>query len=217
MLLQEERWIRSFARRSRLSPENDKMLGKYSIQGDKESIKKIIGLQSKICIEIGFGNGEHILYQALNQPDVLFIGCEPYLKGVSHLLTSVVKHDLKNILVWIEDARKLIVNFPDKSIEKFFIFFPDPWPKRSHNKRRLINAEFLNLLTKKMSITGETLIATDHPGYAEWIELYIAQCNDTTYTQDDFGSYALTKYHRKALQAQRKVRFFRVLVKSDIL
>lgn len=90
-----------------------------------------------------------MLYQVLNEPDLLFIGCEPYLKGVSRLLTNIEIQNIKNILMWTEDARELIANFPDNSVERFFILFPDPWPKRSHNKRRLINTEFLNLLAKK--------------------------------------------------------------------
>lgn len=203
-------WIKSFARRSGLNPSVDKALEKYSIHNDKESIAKIIASQKNIQVEIGFGRGENILHHALNKPDVLFIGCEPYLKGVSNLLISIEKYDIKNILVWVEDARDLVVNFPDNSIEKFFILFPDPWPKRNHNKRRLINVEFLTLLSKKMLKTGSVLIATDHQSYAEWIALHINQCDFLTCTNDDFIDHLFTKYHKKALKAQRKIHYFKI-------
>jgi len=192
------------------------VLEKYSIKNSKESIKKIVDLQKRIRVEIGFGNGENMLHQAFNESDLLFIGCEPYLKGVSSLLKSIEAHSIKNILIWTEDARELIVNFPDHSVEKFFILFPDPWPKRSHNKRRLINTEFLNLLAKKILVTGEIFIATDHQDYAEWIELHIKQCNSLTYKEGSFPNYTLTKYHRKALEYQRKIKFFKVSVMSKM-
>ncbi|WP_341808667.1 tRNA (guanosine(46)-N7)-methyltransferase TrmB [Wolbachia endosymbiont (group E) of Neria commutata] len=206
------KWIRSFSRRSRLKPEVDETLKQYSIQNNKESIENVVNSQKRIWVEIGFGSGENMLYQALNESDLLFIGCEPYLKGVSKLLSNIEKHNIKNILIWTEDARELIENFPDNSVERFFILFPDPWPKRSHNKRRLINTEFLNLLAKKMLMTGEILIATDHPDYAEWIALHIKQCNFLSYRETDFSNCPFTKYHKKALKYQRKVRFFKISI-----
>ena len=207
-----DKWIRSFARRSGLKPNADKLMEKYSIHGDQESIAKIVASQKKIQVEIGFGWGENILHHALSKPDVLFIGCEPYLKGVSDLLINVEKHDVKNLLVWTEDARNLVVNFPDNSIEKFFILFPDPWPKRSHNKRRLVNAELLTLLSKKMLKTANILIATDHQDYAEWIALHIKQCGFLTYTNDDFIDHPVTRYHKKALRVQRKIHYFNISI-----
>ncbi len=209
VLFENNKWIRSFSRKSRLKSD---ILEKYSIQNSRESIKKIVSSQKRIWIEIGFGNGENMLHQVFNETDLLFIGCEPYLKGVSCLLKNIEAHSIKNILIWTEDARELIANFPDNSVEKFFILFPDPWPKRSHNKRRLINTEFLNLLAKKILVTGEIFIATDHQDYAEWIELHIKQCNSLTYKEDSFANYTLTKYHRKALEYQRKIKFFKVSV-----
>lgn len=216
MLFKNSKWIRSFSRRSRLKSDVDEILEKYSIQNSKESIEKIVNSQKRIWVEIGFGNGENMLHQMLNETDLLFIGCEPYLKGVSRLLINIEAYNIKNILIWTEDARELIANFPDNSVERFFILFPDPWPKRSHNKRRLINTEFLNLLAKKILITGEIFIATDHQDYAEWIASHIKQCNSLIYREDDFTSYTLTKYHKRALKDQRKVRFFKVSVINNL-
>ncbi|MDR2831894.1 MAG: tRNA (guanosine(46)-N7)-methyltransferase TrmB [Rickettsiales bacterium] len=212
MLFKDSKWVRSFSRRSRLKPDVDETLEKYSIQNSKKSIEEIINSQKRIWVEIGFGSGENMLHQALNETNLLFIGCEPYLKGVSNLLANIEAHNIKNILIWTEDARELIANFPDNSVERFFILFPDPWPKRGHNKRRLINTEFLNLLAKKMLSTGEIFIVTDHQDYAEWITLHIKQCNSLTYRENDFISCTFTKYHRKALKDQRKVRSFKVSV-----
>ena len=97
MLFKNSKWIRSFSRRSRLKPDVDEILEKYSIQNSKESIEKIVNSRKRIWVEIGFGNGENMLYQVLNEPDLLFIGCEPYLKGVSRLLTSIEIQNIKNI------------------------------------------------------------------------------------------------------------------------
>lgn len=96
MLSRNNKWIRSFSRRSRLKLN---VLEKYSIQNSKESIKRIVSLQKRIWLEIGFGNGENMLHQVFNEPDLLFIGCEPYLKGVSSLLKSIEAHSIKNILI----------------------------------------------------------------------------------------------------------------------
>lgn len=181
-----------------------------SLKNNKESIEKIVNSHNRIQIEVGFGRGENILYQALNEPDVLFIGCEPYLRGVYSLLVNIEKYNIKNILIWIEDARELIANFPDKSIENFFILFPDPWPKRRHHKRRLINKEFLNLLAKKMIDTGGIFIATDHQCYSEWIMLHVKECSFLIYTENDYCNLPITKYHQRALKLQHKIRFFKL-------
>ncbi|MDN5248235.1 MAG: tRNA (guanosine(46)-N7)-methyltransferase TrmB [Wolbachia endosymbiont of Tyrophagus putrescentiae] len=205
-----EKWIKSFSRRSRLKPVINEVLDKYSIQNSKEYIEKVVDSQKRIWLEIGFGSGENMLYQAQNETDVLLIGCEPYLKGVSKLLTNIENNNIENILIWIDDARKLIINFPDNSIERFFILFPDPWPKRSHNKRRLINAEFLALLAEKMLNSGNITIATDHQDYAEWIISHIKQCHHLTYKEENFVNFPVTKYYKKALNCQHKVKFFKV-------
>lgn len=209
-IIENKKWIKSFSRRSRLNPSTDKVFEQYSIQSSQGSIEKIINSHKRIWVEIGFGSGENMLHQAKNEAEVLLIGCEPYLKGVLNLLMDIKKHDITNILIWIEDARKLLINFPDNSIERFFILFPDPWPKRSHHKRRLINIEFLNLLTKKMLKTGKMLIATDHQDYAKWIISHIEQCHCLMFTETDFSNCPITKYHKKALKYQHEVRFFTV-------
>lgn len=207
---ENKKWIKSFSRRSKLKPSVDKILEQYSIHNSKESIEKIISSQKRVWVEIGFGSGENMVYQAKNETDLLLIGCEPYLRGVSNLLVNIEKYSITNILLWTEDARKLIINFPDNSIERFFILFPDPWPKRGHNKRRLVNTEFLNLLAKKMLKTGDISIATDHQDYAEWIVSHVKQCNRLIYRETDFSNHPITKYHKKALQCQSEVRFFKI-------
>ncbi|MBV0899895.1 MAG: tRNA (guanosine(46)-N7)-methyltransferase TrmB [Wolbachia endosymbiont of Fragariocoptes setiger] len=200
-----KKWIKSFSRRSKLSPDVKKVLNKYLI--DENQIENISKIRKQIWVEVGFGSGENIFHQAQNHTDILLIGCELYLKGVTKLLINIEEHDVRNILIWIEDARWLINNFQDNSIERFFIFFPDPWPKRNHHKRRLINYDFLSLLAKKM--TKDILIATDHQNYAEWIKTHLQGCHFLSYKEDDFSHFPTTKYHQKAIDQGHKIRFFR--------
>lgn len=92
----------------------------------------------EVWLEIGFGNGEHVISQAIHNSNVGIIGAEPYMNGVSALLRDM--GDLKNIRVLPSDVRPLLDNLPDNSLDKVFILFNDPWPKKRHHKRNsLIN------------------------------------------------------------------------------
>lgn len=126
---------------------------------------------TKIIFEIGFGNGLHLAQRALNNKDYLFIGCEPYLNGVATILKEIKKFDITNLYIWNNDAHILLNKIPDNFIDEMHIFFPDPWPKKKHHKRRIINSNFLKILSKKLKNNGEIKIATDHAEYAKHILL----------------------------------------------
>lgn len=208
---EETRIIKSFARRSTLKEGDRKLLDKYIISNSKEWIEKTI-FKKRTWLDIGFGSGENTASQAIGNQDVIIIGCEPYLKGVSSLLKKVEQNSIKNILIWPDDVKKIIVNIADCILEKIFILFPDPWQKRPHNKRRLINAEFLKLLTKKMILKGEVIISTDYPEYAKWMQEEIKKSNSFIYTKiskNEIENYAETKYHKKAIKEQ--VVFFKLI------
>lgn len=122
-----------------------------------------------VLFEIGFGGGENLVHQAKLHPDYMCIGCDPFINGVSSLLTKIKVEDITNIRIFNDDAKILLEALPDHLIKKAFILFPDPWPKNRHHRRRFINLENLLLIRKKMQKTGELIIATDHLGYFEWI------------------------------------------------
>lgn len=118
-----------------------------------------------IALEIGFGAGEHLAWHAAAHTDWGFIGSEVYLNGVAALLARVEEAGLDNIRIHDEDARDLLEWFPAGSLDRVFVLFPDPWPKKRHHKRRLISEETLDRLARAMRRGGELRVASDIPDY----------------------------------------------------
>jgi tRNA (guanine-N7-)-methyltransferase len=153
-----------------------------------------------IWLEIGFGAGEHLLWQAGHHPDVGIIGADPYEAGVAKLLSklfslsapsgegwgegnadqSILSRDWGsgkplNIRVYQGDARDVIAALPDCSLGRLFILFPDPWPKKRHHKRRFIQAGMLDEVARVLKPGAEARFASDDPGYVEWaLEHFLA-------------------------------------------
>ncbi|HNY25074.1 MAG TPA: tRNA (guanine(46)-N(7))-methyltransferase TrmB [Alphaproteobacteria bacterium] len=134
----------------------------------------------KIILEIGFGAGEHIRELALQNPDKIILGAEPFINGVASLLSSVtvesdnqIKTEFKNIFIYPDDVRKIIKKDSSEFVpilfSEIYILHPDPWPKARHEKRRLLNSDFLNLLSERLEKDGRIIIGTDHWEYYEWI------------------------------------------------
>ncbi len=117
-------------------------------------------------LEIGFGGGEHLAGQAAKHPDVGFLGAEPFLEGVAKLLTLVEEGRLCNVRIRRGDARELVEQLADRSIDRAFILFPDPWPKTRHRKRRLIQPDFVAELARVMKPGAPLRFATDWADYA---------------------------------------------------
>jgi len=123
----------------------------------------------EIWLEIGFGSGEHLKWQLENNQDVAIIGCEPYINGIANLLELLNEEELQRVRIFNGDARKIINQLKDKSISKVFILFPDPWPKKKHYKRRLIQINFIEDIYRVLLENGELRISTDHNNYLSWI------------------------------------------------
>lgn len=124
-----------------------------------------------VWLEIGFGGAEHLLWQAAHHPDVGLIGCEPFEEGVAKALTGIAEGGLGNVRLHPDDARQLLRWLPAASIGRAFILFPDPWPKRKHAKRRLINTQLLDALARVLKPGAELRIGTDIGDYARTILL----------------------------------------------
>ncbi|WP_332773898.1 tRNA (guanosine(46)-N7)-methyltransferase TrmB [Phenylobacterium sp.] len=122
----------------------------------------------EVWLEIGFGGGEHMAAQAGRAPEVLIIGCEPFLNGVASAVRHVSEQGLKNVRIQDGDARELIGHLPDACLERVFVLFPDPWPKARHHKRRILQPEVLEDLARVLKPGGRLRFATDVAGYADW-------------------------------------------------
>ena len=118
-----------------------------------------------VWLEVGFGGGEHLLWQAEEHPDIGMIGAEPYISGTAKLLSKLDPARLPNIRIYEDDARDIIEALPDVSIGRFFVLFPDPWPKTRHHKRRFLQMETLNAIARILRPGAELLFASDDAGY----------------------------------------------------
>jgi tRNA (guanine-N7-)-methyltransferase len=116
-------------------------------------------------LEIGFGGGEHLAFQAERHPEVGLIGCEVFENGIARLLAEIDRRRLGNIRLFIDDARLLLAALPHASIDRVFVLFPDPWPKARHQKRRLVSRATLDRLAEIMTDGAELRLATDDRDY----------------------------------------------------
>lgn len=158
----------------------------------------------EVWMEIGFGGGEHLAEQAAHNPDIAFIGCEPFDKGVAKLLRTVRAETLSNIHVYMDDARLLLARLPDACLSRVFILFPDPWPKARHQKRRLIQPYLLSLLARTIRPGGELRMASDHVDYVAWMLEVMQSQQDFQWTAqgpEDFlrppADWVTTRYQQK--------------------
>ena len=119
-----------------------------------------------VWLEIGFGGAEHLIEQAGRHPGTGFIGCEPFLEGVAKALTGIEDHGLGNVRLHPGDARDLIDALVPESVSRVFILFPDPWPKKRHQKRRIVQPDFLDALHRALKPGAPVRFATDVMSYA---------------------------------------------------
>ena len=118
-----------------------------------------------VWLEIGFGSGEHILWQAEHNKDIGFIGCEPFINGVGTLLGAIEDSGIETIRVHDGDARDVLAWLPTGSIARLFLLFPDPWPKKRQQKRRLVSPETVAAFSRVLAPGGELRFASDDSDY----------------------------------------------------
>jgi tRNA (guanine-N7-)-methyltransferase len=164
------------------------------------------GTVQDIWLEVGFGAGEHLLWQAQHHPHVGMIGAEPYESGVAKLLSKLDGQTVPNIRLHEGDARDIITALPDASVGRVFILFPDPWPKTRHHKRRFVQGDLLTALARIMKDGAEFRFASDDAGYLEWTLERLMAHPDFVWTAQGVRDWTTrpadwppTRYEEKAL------------------
>lgn len=126
------------------------------------------GRDAPLVLEIGFGMGDSLLQMALDQPDRDFIGIEVHPPGVGRLINNAGKAGLENLRVYMADAVDVLDDcIPDSSVDRLQLFFPDPWHKKKHHKRRIVQPALLQKIRRKLAVGGRIHLATDWENYAE--------------------------------------------------
>lgn len=188
------RTIRSFARRQgRITPAQSKALEtlwpRYGLSaaGTLDS-EACFGRSAPLILEIGFGNGDTLLEMAAHRPDCDFIGVEVHRPGIGRLLAGLAARGIDNVRVYEADAVAVLRDqLPDAALSAIHVFFPDPWPKARHHKRRLINPGFLRLVALKLRPGGVFHAATDWEDYARQMLLDLEQCTELVNTASGFS------------------------------
>lgn len=162
-----------------------------------------------VWLEIGFGGGEHLVHQAASNPDIGIIGAEPYINGVAMLLGKIRRAGVTNLAVHPGDARDLMDVLPDGVIQRAFLLYPDPWPKKRHHRRRFVTPEHLEPLHRVMAPGAILRVATDIPDYVRQTLEQVPRAGFRWLAQrpadwrrpwDDWIS---TRYEQKALREGR--------------
>ena len=171
----KRRSIRSFVRREgRITPAQQRALKdlwpRYGFEVGEALLDfaVIFGRHAPVILEIGFGNGDALVAEAAAHPEYNYIGIEVHRPGIGNLLRKLESSELKNVRVMLADAKEVLAaQVPEASLSGVHLFFPDPWPKKRHHKRRLVQSDFAALVMRKLVPGGYIHFATDWKDYAE--------------------------------------------------
>ncbi len=227
--LPPQRSIRSFVRRTgRLTPSQKKALEEQwpvfgiDIGTNPLSLDELFGRKAPIVLEIGFGNGETLVQQAGENPDKNYLGIEVHEPGVGHCLLRARDSGTNNLRLVIHDAIEILTEqISAATLSRVNLYFPDPWPKKRHNKRRIVQPAFLELVAAALVDCGTLNIATDWAAYAEHIDELVERSDQFTCTQrqEHSGEQPLdrprTKFERRGLKKGHRI-FDWCLMKSRI-
>jgi len=206
---ENHRSIRSFVlRQGRISTAQkrayDELLPRYGIAYSNQIMdwNQAFGRQAPRILEIGFGMGTATAHIAKMQPEQDYLGVEVHTPGVGALMRLLAAEELSNVRIIQHDAVEVLRDMIEPgALDGVHIFFPDPWPKKRHHKRRLIQAELLQLLASRLKVGGYLHLATDWQEYAEWI---LELLNAETMLKNTAADYAVKPVYRPETKFERR-------------
>ena len=186
-------------------------------------LERIFGRSAPLILDIGVGMGTTSVALALNHPENDYLAVEVHRPGVGSLMRQAKSANINNVRIICNDVIEVIsLQIPSRSIDKIYIFFPDPWPKKRHHKRRLVNADFLSLLLPKMKTHGRIYIATDVEEFAAYL-LTVCDMHEGLFNLAGKGNYAprpewrpLTKFEQRGLNLEHPVFDFVYCLANNI-
>jgi len=212
--IKHPRIVRSFVRREgRMTRGQQRalaeLLPRYGIQLREQPLDlvQVFGRSAACCLEIGFGNGANLQAMAQQHPERNYLGIEVHRPGMGNLLLQIEEHGIENIRVICADAVEVVKsNIPPASLDAVYIFFPDPWHKRRHHKRRLVQPEFVELLRERLKPGAILHMATDWEDYARHMLAVMQQVSGFVNTAPGGGfsprpDYrVLTKFEQRGMR-----------------
>src|SRR5580700_727903 len=217
------RTIRSYViRTGRITPAQERALEehwpRYGVEFEPRllDLAQLFGRSAARTLEIGFGNGEHLLERALAQPEQDFLGVEVHRPGIGHLLLAAAKADVANLRIIAHDAVEVLEQqIAPASLNEVQLLFPDPWPKKRHHKRRIVQPEFVALVASRLTAGGRLHLATDWEPYAEEMLLVLNACGLLANCCADAGGFtdvdgvlarSATRFQRRGERLGHRVR-----------
>jgi tRNA (guanine-N7-)-methyltransferase len=211
-----KRKIRSFVRREgRLTKGQQRALdnlfplyGLVPVENEQINFAAIFDNDHPVHLEIGFGNGQGLTQMAAAQPDINFVGIEVHRPGVGNALLQVEAQSLQNVRVICEDAVEVLTqHIADESLSAVYIFFPDPWHKKRHHKRRLVQVSFVEVLKRKLKPGAILHFATDWEDYAHHMQTVMQQVEGFENLAEDKTGFSprpeyrpVTKFEQRGLR-----------------
>ena len=174
--------------------------------------EELFGNSNPLNLEVGFGVGNFIIEMGIREPNENFIGIDFYHKGIRKVITRIAKYEICNARIVYGDAKeKIPLLFAPEELNRVYINFPDPWPKKRHHKRRLIKPNFIKILAEKLKCSGEIHIATDHEAYAMEI-LSFFEKDQLLKNKNGLGTFLFqkegipkSKYEKKFISAGERI------------
>ncbi|MFC3705220.1 tRNA (guanosine(46)-N7)-methyltransferase TrmB [Devosia honganensis] len=175
----------------------------------------------RIVVEIGYGGGEHLARKAAEEPGTGFIGCEVFTGGIGKMVQAIAAGGLDNVLLYTDDALKLLLALPRASLDAVYLLYPDPWPKTRHHKRRFVSPTTLAELARVLRPGGRFYFATDIEDYADWTLAHILRTPSFRFApeapggwHEPYPGWQPTRYERKARREGRLTSFYFAFVRT---